>query len=242
MKVFVYDGSIEGFLNIVHRVYYTKIFPDIITKDYREKMFDEVFYIESDYEIATKVFNGLKNKFEPLFLKKVFNIFLCDSEAFEIYLLRYIVIGFKGNHNLHDIANGVVYYIEMLEKQLFKISHKYKGFIRFKELKTQELFALIEPKYNILPLISNHFVSRYKNQDFIIFDQKRSNALLYIHKELSIQKISSIEKFYFSEDEQMYQKLWKDFFKSIAIEDRKNSKLQNNFVPIWYRKYMTEFD
>lgn len=38
-----------------------------------------------------------------------------------------------------------------------------------------------------------------------------------------------------------YSDLWKVFFDSIAVKERENIKLQNNNLPVKYRKYMTEF-
>ena len=39
-----------------------------------------------------------------------------------------------------------------------------------------------------------------------------------------------------------YEELWKVFFKSINIEQRKNIKCQQSNLPLWYRKNMNEFD
>ena len=38
-----------------------------------------------------------------------------------------------------------------------------------------------------------------------------------------------------------YADLWKIFFNSIAVEERKNYKLQRGNLALHYRKYMTEF-
>ena len=38
-----------------------------------------------------------------------------------------------------------------------------------------------------------------------------------------------------------YRDLWKTFYQAIAIEERKNPKLQRNMMPLRYREYMTEF-
>ena len=35
--------------------------------------------------------------------------------------------------------------------------------------------------------------------------------------------------------------LWKTFFDTIAIEERKNEKLQRNMFPLWTRKHVVEF-
>ena len=38
-----------------------------------------------------------------------------------------------------------------------------------------------------------------------------------------------------------YVDLWKLFVDTIAIEQRKNERCQNNHLPKWYRKNMTEW-
>ena len=39
-----------------------------------------------------------------------------------------------------------------------------------------------------------------------------------------------------------YVDLWKLFVDTIAIEERRNEKCQNNHLPKWYRKNMTEWN
>ncbi|MGI5880927.1 MAG: DUF4130 domain-containing protein [Syntrophomonadaceae bacterium] len=39
-----------------------------------------------------------------------------------------------------------------------------------------------------------------------------------------------------------YQELWKLYFNRIAIDSRRNPKLQTQFVPIRYRKNLLEFE
>jgi len=38
------------------------------------------------------------------------------------------------------------------------------------------------------------------------------------------------------------QDLWKTFFKTVAITERINKKLQRNNLPLHHRKHMTEFE
>ena len=242
MIVYVYDGSMVGFLNIVYMVYTSKIFPQKIAKKYSQRIFDEVYYIQSDEDIAKRVYAGLESKFEKVFLQKIQHTFLCDTKEYELYLLNYIISGFKGQNNLLNISHQDVYFIDSLQKELFKMAHKYKGFIRFKELATKEMFAVIEPKYNILPLLAQHFVSRYKYQDFVIYDKQRSIALVYVNQIVKIENIASIDDLTYSDNELEYQKLWKSFFESVSIKERLNDKLQKSFIPLWYRKHLVEFN
>jgi probable DNA metabolism protein len=111
------------------------------------------------------------------------------------------------------------------------------GFVRFEELEDGVLYAKIEGKFNILPFLGKHFTKRLSGCNFIIHDTKRELAYLNgkIHQVADF-KIPTLSK-----DEAKFQKLWKIFFNKVAISERKNLKLQQNFVPLLYRKYMTEF-
>jgi probable DNA metabolism protein len=56
-----------------------------------------------------------------------------------------------------------------------------------------------------------------------------------------IHKVADFDLPLLSDNEEKFQKLWKLFFENVTIKKRKNLKLQQNFVPLLYRKYMTEF-
>ncbi|MDE6702009.1 MAG: DUF4130 domain-containing protein, partial [Acetatifactor sp.] len=45
----------------------------------------------------------------------------------------------------------------------------------------------------------------------------------------------------YSAEESKYQMLFKHLCKSIAIDERRNSKLQTGMLPLRFREYMTEF-
>ena len=105
--------------------------------------------------------------------------------------------------------------------------------------------AKIEPKNRVLTLVTAHFADRFNAEYFIIYDKS--------HKEASFHSAdgSSIIKILTDNDErrldslldvnEQYADLWKIFFNSIAVEERKNYKLQRGNLALHYRKYMTEF-
>lgn len=120
--------------------------------------------------------------------------------------------------------------------------HKMKGFLRFKELENKVLYAEMEPTNDILFLVSCHFSKRLKNEYWIIKDNKRrilsiydkSNFLIVSEDEfcLSTTKLSN--------DEKNIQSLWKMFYKTIGIAERKNDRCRRNFMPKKYWKYIIE--
>ncbi len=239
MSVYLYDGSFEGFLSVVYQSFYEKKPASKIIKDLKEVLLlDEVIEITTDNTHAQKVHEGLKKKFQKCHYNKIFHTFLCDSRDFEKALYDFIVIGFKDQKKLGDINHPSIYYLEKLEREYFRHLDKMYGFVRFVELEDGSLYAKIEGKFNILPYLGKHFVKRLDGCDFIIHDTGRE--LAYVDG--VIHQVADFEIPILSENEAKFQKLWKLFFEQVAIKERKNLKLQQNWVPLLYRKYMTEFN
>ncbi|MDR2407664.1 MAG: DUF4130 domain-containing protein, partial [Bacteroidales bacterium] len=44
----------------------------------------------------------------------------------------------------------------------------------------------------------------------------------------------------YAAQESRYQELWKTFWRAVAIQERKNPKLQRQFMPKRYWKYLIE--
>lgn len=240
--ILLYDGTFEGFLSLVYEVYYKKLKPTKIYKTLpNEILFEEILEINSSKESGIKVLNAIKTKFPKEILEKILNIFMCDSKEFEMALLEYIVIGFKDSKQLYNINNSCVFYLNNLEKELFRVTHKLTGFIRFEELEDKTLYAKIESKFNIVYFLGRHFLKRFNNQNFIIHDINRKLAFVKIQNAYSIKEVTFFDEPNYSPNEEKFQKLWKSFFSGVTINERTNLKLQTQMVPLLYRTYMSEF-
>lgn len=238
----LYDGTFEGFLTLVHEVYYAKIKPLAIFKSSpKELLFEPLHEIFTDEHKATKVLHALKHRFSQKHFTRIFHTFLCDNEAFEIALLDFIILGFKAPQELENITIPSLFYLQRLEQGLLRLSHKMYGFTRFIETHDDTLYAKIETKHNVLPFLGEHFKKRLGNHRFIIHDIKRSLAYIKEDISTSIRHVSSFETPTHSEDEEAMQALWKTFFHHVAIENRRNETLQKSLTPLLYRTYMTEF-
>lgn len=240
--ILLYDGSFEGFLSLIYEVYYKKLKPTNIYKILpNEIIFDEIKNIKTNEENYQKVLDAIKTKFPKNILEKILNIFMCDSRNFEMALLEYIVLGFKDTKQLNNINNSSVFYLNSLEKELFKNVHKMYAFVRFEELKDGSLYAKLECKFNVVYFLAKHFLKRFNNQNFIIHDINRKLAFIKIDDNYSLQEVAFFEEPNKSQNEDKFQKLWKSFFIGVTIKERINSKLQTQLVPLIYRTYMTEF-
>ncbi|WP_066359010.1 TIGR03915 family putative DNA repair protein [Aliarcobacter cryaerophilus] len=240
--ILLYDGTFEGFLSLVYEVYYKKLKPKKIYKTLpNEILFEEILEINSSKESGIKVLNAIKTKFPKEILEKILNIFMCDSKEFEMALLEYIVIGFKDSKQLYNINNSCVFYLNNLEKELFRVTHKLTGFIRFEELEDKTLYAKIESKFNVVYFLGRHFLKRFNNQNFIIHDLNRKLAFVKMKNDYSIKEVVFVDEPNYSPNEEKFQKLWKSFFSGVTINERTNLKLQTQMVPLLYRTYMSEF-
>ncbi len=241
--ILIYDGSFEGFLTLVYDVYYKKL---KVTKIYKtsvnELIMEEIYEVFTDSEKSEKVYNALKNTFDKKAFELIVNIFMCDNKEFEIKLLKYIILGFKNKKELFNINNQEVFYLQNLEKELFRLVHKMYGFVRFQELDDGTLYAKIETKFNIVYFLGKHFFKRLNNQNFIIHDVPRKLAFIKNNLDCSIQNVSSFEEPKLSNDEEKFDSLWKSFFNAVSIKERENKKCQQNFVPLLYRTFMNEFN
>lgn len=121
---------------------------------------------------------------------------------------------------------------------------RYIEFARFQELSNGVLYAKIAPENNVLPMLAEHFTDRLKNENFVIYDKNRKTALIYQRQkswEIYQNIVLKEENLQMSECEESMKNLWKVFYQSIAIEDRYNSSLQSQMLPLKFRKFMTEF-
>jgi len=240
--IVLYDGSFEGFLTLVYDVYHEKLRPHCIIKEEpKTLLFEPLHTVFTDPTKAHKVLCALQNKFTKEHYKRIFHVFLCDSLSFEMDLLAFITLGFKDQTSLKNITIPSLFFIQRTEHELLRLAHKMYGFTRFEELEDGVLYAKIETKYNVLPFLGEHFKKRLGKHPFIIHDLARQLVFIKDDTHAKIEQLVSFETPITSEAEATFQTLWKTFFNSVAIENRRNEKLQKSLVPLLYRTYMSEF-
>jgi probable DNA metabolism protein len=81
----------------------------------------------------------------------------------------------------------------------------------------------------------SHFTSRFPNEAFIIHDTKRNVLGLYdgsVAKEICAE--NKQVTVYLSDDELNFKKLWKTYYDSVNIKERRNPRLRASFMPKRY--------
>ncbi|HUH27041.1 TIGR03915 family putative DNA repair protein [Gelidibacter sp.] len=247
----VYDTTFDGFLTCVFQVYELKLKQVSFQRKNQgqESLFGESTEIFTDLKKADRVWKGIKRKLTARGSLQLYYAFLSEQVQIESLLLNYIQQALKSASPLDlNYGNGTVLKISQIAKSVGREKHRMEAFVRFKLTKDDIYFANIEPDFDVLPLISNHFKSRYADQKWIIYDLKRQYGLYYDLQKVEVMNLTLPETFdptqtaseYFTPSEIEFQTLWQNYFQSTNIVARKNTKLHIQHVPKRYWKYLSE--
>ncbi|GAB3926220.1 TIGR03915 family putative DNA repair protein [Mucilaginibacter myungsuensis] len=249
MTTLIYDGSFEGLLTAAFEVYERRLLYVDLKKGERrtDALFDEVIQVITDNARAERVLAGLKQKLSRMGLQRLYAAHLAEFENEDNMLLGYIRYVFDAGQNIEeDYGNKYVMRVSELVRKVRREKHRMEAFIRFQKLKDETFYAAIEPDFNVLPLIIRHFKNRYADQQWIIYDTRRKYGVHYnLHhteyisldfSDVTPTKVVSA----YDEGEELYQVLWKNYFKSVNIPARKNNKLHLMHVPKRYWRHLTE--
>lgn len=242
-KIYIYDGTFEGLLTIVFNCYIEKSIPSgIVTNTTLEQnFFNDFVEIFTDYEKSTRIFNGIVKNISYDTLYNSYYAFLSNSEEKEINILKYLLNGFIIGPKIETMLSiDFVFNVHSMRKKMLAESHKLKGLLRFIEVRDNLFYASIHPSNNVIENLGHHFIKRLPTQNFIIHDKNRNIAFIYNKHEYQIVDSSFIKNFSISEAEKKYEKLWSIFFKTVAIKERTNAKLQMQFMPKKYWQDLIE--
>jgi len=239
--VYVYDGSFAGFLCCIHESFYSKELPVDIVNDanYQPSLYMQK-NIATDEGKAVDVYESIEKKISGRVLEITKTVFLCHHKDKELKLLQFLVTAFRVGANApFMLGEAEVDAVLKMEQHLRGEDHLLRGFIRFADY-GDILCAVITPKNFVLPLLAGHFVRRFPNENFMIYDKTHKAALIYQNRKLEITAVEEIEFGEETEEELRYQELWKNFYKTIGIKERLNPKCRMSHMPKRYWNNMVE--
>ncbi|MDF2802997.1 MAG: hypothetical protein K0S61_2900 [Anaerocolumna sp.] len=253
-KVFFCVDSAECIFTAIYDAWSSRFGHDnieirVLTEENQGNMelFCEYIYVLEEEEKVKKVIKAIKDKISARALEIVLTAACsCDSDkADDIY--RFLILGFSmGNKILDYTTHDVVLKIFNMNRNVGNETHHYKGFARFIEIENKILLGKITPKNDIIRLLAPHFSDRLGLENFIIYDEFRKTAIIHrsgypwVYTNADDLDLDSFSKG--TKEEIEFSKLWKTFFNTIAIEERKNPKLQRNNIPLRFRGNMLEFN
>ena len=236
----VYDGWLDGTGN--HEVEVRTCMPDNL------ELFCTYRAIETDQVKAGKVMRTILMKLGTEIYEYICYaaVSLHPDRGTAIYRVLRKALG-HGRCNtrvMEALADPDVCLVAKLRTKVWHEFHRYLGFVRFYEVGGGVLFSRIRPENDILAMLGPHFSNRFPNENWMIYDEGRETVLLHPKRgECSLRSGVTLSEEYretLSNTEE-YEELWRCFCKSITIQERTNGMLPQQFLPLKFRKNMTEF-
>lgn len=253
--VLVCEDSMAGILAGVYEAYLLKKDMGLSSHDLIhlttnepdiQRLFTQYVRIKADHAKAEKVTRTIEKRLgEQTWYKLCLAMVSCfDGKADAVY--HTIVKGLDTrDRNITDRLQ------EECVSQVFKCArasgnelNRMRELLRFSELKNGMLYAKIDAKHHVLPFLMPHFADRLPAENFVIYDENTCTFGLHAkYKKWYLLNGAEFDErsLTYSEVEEEYQNLFRQFCESIAIESRINPKLQMNLLPLRFRPNMTEF-
>lgn len=238
MKVMIFDGSMEELLIAVYKVYLDKMDPILYRKeDYVMNLIEEPYEIAFCDEQFQRVRKSMTDKFLSESLNTISYALKHQSRESPTLVLRYIIACFKNPKEGINYQDSLILKVIKMARQVQLESHRFTGFVRFSVVDGLYV-SKISPDHDVLEFIAPHFTDRYRDQRFIIYDEKR-------HRALFSQDGQSLFRNGIDLDEKLLQKdaftsYWMQYYKHISIQERKNPSAQKRSMPLRYWNNLVE--
>ncbi len=211
------------------------------------ELFTRYIHLAPDAEKAAKVINTIRHTCSDAVYEYLFHAACSDAADKADAIYRYIQVALRmGAGVINHLSDPAVVRIMELSRAVGNALHHYLGFLRFIEIPGGILLARYEPKPRLTELIMPHFIDRFPEERFVIWDTIRNVAGVhipgqtYIMINLTEHQVAVLKEY--TEDNKKAEQMWKTFVESISIKERENKKLQQNNIPLHFRTYMPEFN
>lgn len=243
-KVYLYDGTLEGLFTIVFDTYVQHSIPNniIAQATYSYNLLEETKQIQTDYEKSSRIFHGIMQNISQEALYWSYTAFQSSSSYKEMAILKYILRGFQVGPKINTMLSlDEVLQVYQLLRNVLREAHRLKGLVRLSEIDNNLFYSSIHPDNNVIENVGKHLIKRFPTQNLILHDKKREIAFLYNQYTSCVIHVPSHIHFdSFSDTEKKFQSLWKTFFQTIAIPERKNARLQMQYMPKKYWQDLPE--
>lgn len=241
--VYLYDGSFEGLLCVAGRLRDAGVEPEGIVstgRGYQASLLGEEEEVATDPAAADRVSTDIRMRISVRAFRHLSYAFLTEREGIEMDLWHYLRLGWEvggGVDARH--ADERVHRVHRASRAVGRECHYQHCYLRFRRLASGVFYAPMEPEFDVLCLVAPHFVRRMNSEQLFIHDLKRRKALLYREGEMVVVEAAPADPG-LAEEETLYQEMWRDYFKTIAVPGRYNPRLQAGNMPMRYWRYLIE--
>ena len=258
MTVYTFDHTLDGLLTAVFDAYALHQMPESLSVegDILPMFCNEVHQVRTAEDKARRVWAGLEKRLSREALRLITVAWLSEEKELSTPLFHYIYKVFLRKEGAPSIERNFsdpnVLFVTNTGRRVMHEQLRMKQFIRFQKTKDGTYLGVVSPDHNVLPLIISHFRDRFGDQPWLIYDARRRYGFYYDRQQVVRITFEDEEALPFdldtgrlssevlSQDDQLFQDLWRTYFKAICIRERMNPRKQLSDMPRRYWKYMTE--
>ncbi|MCK7515217.1 MAG: TIGR03915 family putative DNA repair protein [Desulfobacterales bacterium] len=230
--VFLSDGTFEGLLTAIFEAYARKVEPVQIRPraGHRPSLFESCVEIACDPDKAERVWRGLKRHLGSEVRSQIHQAYLTGEPDVETLIYRRIRLALPHRGKSADAeAPAICLAIERLSQKVRREAHRMKGLVRFTKTEPDLFWAMINPRYDILPLVRRHFEKRYADQRSggSSIRSGTTGCFSTCGKPLKCDRILvffPLETGVADADDEACRQLWKTYFTAVTIAERCNPK------------------
>ncbi len=204
-KILVYDGSFEGLMCCIFTLYEQKIpvFRLARIGEPLGELFAQTIQVKSNKAQAQRVWSGIKRKSSNISLERIELAYLSEIRGEDHTIIRYVQYLIDSKKNIEEnLSHPVVQRLNDVVKMLHREKQLVKEKIRFQTLVNDIKYNIIEPNYNVLPLLKDYLLQKYAKQKWIVYDIRRNKGLFYNLQEIKDIQLDLPTK---NPDENMFQ-------------------------------------
>lgn len=255
LRIYQCEDSMEGILSAVYEAgisgyghKYIRIIPERQGEAESLLLFVEYVEVETVPEHADVVLDKVRHGISEEAYDFVMYALASHKPERADAIYQFVTYGFTlGAKVTKAMQIPCVKDIFALARYVRNEAHWFVEFIRFRQVSVEPsvLLAVIEPEAQVLAMVMPHFADRLNPERFVIYDKRHGEAAFHIPGEQWFIRILSegekerLENMW--EQREEYVDLWKTFFESVCIAERRNKDLQRNMLRMRFRKNMTEF-
>ena len=237
-NVYITDGTSEGFYTAVFDAYKDEEAYVTAEKRYQLSLGQAPIFVQTDGEKAARV----TRKVKCLDAKALYDTELVirnrESDGVQTAFLYLRELVKSGRCVRGKLTVSCVRRMMELRGQVSNEVHRLKGFLRFSETEEGVLYTACSPDHDDVDLLAGHFIARL-NQPFAIHDVWREKAVIYDGRECVLARVNGAE-ITESERQRAFASLWKKYYQTVNIPERRNLRAQKNFMPVRYWEFLTE--
>lgn len=240
--IYVYDGTWNGMMTLVHRTAREGALPDDILRfspNGSSGVLLDSTEVRSDPSLAEATAAVLEERLGRRWMSEACLALMSEEKGIDLAVWRCLSRLWKeGARAAADLAAPCMGAVLHAARRSFRELHRWMGLIRFRDV-GGVYYAPFAPDCDVLPLLAGHFRSRLPAR-WVLHDTGRGRAALHEAGRWFLTDAALPAHLRITREEEVCQALWQEFFRSTAVRERISAKRQSNFLPRKTWAYLIE--